>query len=488
MQKRFFLKASISAVLTFHLMTAYAELPVWTFQPLTPTQISVSDNEIGHINYLVTNQSRSPHTLIMFPIDGVIHTPTNPGDCPVLFALGNLPLNRSCNLNLTVIGSALQSDINYGPFVCQLNPLQCYQPNNPLDRLNITKSSAPPPPPPSAAFLTISLSTLALSVNDPATNAALTGKPRLIRITNTGNQTATDLAINFPTWPAGTTALSTCTSSLDAGASCTITVTPGLEPTSDCDTGIAPTPGNILVNSSNANSVSTNVVVLTYACLYQGGLIYSVDDTLPNTGSIGGKVETNTLVGVIWSSNGNGGGVGDVDYATILGIDETSTVAVPSPTAPPYPAGTPPFIPSEGNADGVTNSSNIVSYYNFNRTAGGPAPTPLSFYAAGVCKATFNGFADWYLPAICEMGYVGGVGPNSGCGTVVAPKLQNMQSSLVNYHGLSLLNGDFWSSTEGSLDPLNEAWEQSFGAGPLFQNNVDKLFPIAVLCSRNLIP
>lgn len=64
----------------------------------------------------------------------------------------------------------------------------------------------------------------------------------------------------------------------------------------------------------------------------------------------------------------------------------------------------------------------------FTATAG---PTPLSYYAAGLCAATISGYSDWYLPAICEMGY--GV---ANCGTSGVPELQNMQANLVNYNGL----------------------------------------------------
>ncbi|MFT4059243.1 MAG: hypothetical protein QM652_06825 [Legionella sp.] len=37
-------------------------------------------------------------------------------------------------------------------------------------------------------------------------------------------------------------------------------------------------------------AVTSDVVVLDYGCQYQGGFLYSVDDTTANTGSIGGKV------------------------------------------------------------------------------------------------------------------------------------------------------------------------------------------------------
>lgn len=75
--------------------------------------------------------------------------------------------------------------------------------------------------------LTTSTTDLALSVDNTALNAALTGTARVITITNTGGFTAVNLNIILPTWPAGTSSITTCGSTLTAGNNCTITITPG---------------------------------------------------------------------------------------------------------------------------------------------------------------------------------------------------------------------------------------------------------------------
>lgn len=176
---------------------------------------------------------------------------------------------------------------------------------------------------PGQTTLSATPSTLALSVNDTTLNPALTGNPRQITIQNTGINDAIGLNITYPTWPGGTpatTASSTCGSTLAAGATCTITVTPGANPTSNCNTGIAPTPDTITVSATNVTTaVTSDVVVLSYGCLYQGGFIYSIDDTTTTTSNIAGKVASLVdqaapyissgpqATSIIWSSNGSGG-------------------------------------------------------------------------------------------------------------------------------------------------------------------------------------
>jgi len=49
-------------------------------------------------------------------------------------------------------------------------------------------------------------------------------------------------------------------------------------------------PGTITVSADNANTLVSNVLVLTFGCQHQRGFVYSIDDTTPDTGSIGGKV------------------------------------------------------------------------------------------------------------------------------------------------------------------------------------------------------
>lgn len=371
---------------------------------------------------------------------------------------GNSPTNPNptCTLNLSINGSALPANtVSGGPVLCQANSNntpnlnQCYQPGR-GDTLVITRTTAP-----GEATLSTSIappSILALSVNNGLLNPALTGSARQITIQNTGTTEATGLNITYPAWPGGTpatTASSTCGATLAAGATCTITVLPGSEPTSDCNTGIVPTPGTISVSATNvASAVTSDVVVLSYGCQYQGGFLYSVDDTTANTDSIGGKV-----AGLDNVSNSN-------RWINATGTD------IPG---------------AESNTNGIQNTDEIVA--NLACTS---SPNNCAAYQ---CRNNFTagGYTDWYLPAICEEGF-DRTSNGSGCGSGDAPTIQNMQSNLVDNGNVGSLSDFYWSSTEYSPSPTVNAWNQDFatggGGGGQYVDN--KLFERAIRCSRAL--
>jgi hypothetical protein len=74
-----------------------------------------------------------------------------------------------------------------------------------------------------------------------------------------------------------------------------------------------------------------------------------------------------------------------------------------------------------------------------------------------------------------------GAGGNAAC----AANQQNMQSSLVDTGNLSVLNGDYWSSTEYSANPSFLAGIQEFAsAGNSFQFNAPKANVYGVRCVR----
>ncbi len=320
------------------------------------------------------------------------------------------------------------------------------------------------------AALSSSVSSLALAAN---------GNARQITITNTGTTAAANLSVASSGFPSGTALTSsTCTTTLAAAGSCTVTVTPGANSTSNCATGIAPTPGIITVSSANASSSAVNVVVLSYGCIYQGGYLYSVDDTTAATMNIGGKVAalSDQSAGVLWSSNNTGSYDGGV---SIWGIAETSTSISPSPASTQYAGQS----NCNGATDGACDSNNINVYYGFVASP----PVPLSYFAAALCEQAISGYADWYLPSICEMGYdASAVG--SGCGSSAAPTLQNMQSNLVDT-GTANLQGYYWSSTELSANPQIDAWAQYFATGGgSSQFGAAKFLSVSVRCSRALSP
>lgn len=456
---------------------AIASGPLWMFTPLTATSISVSTTSTANVQYQVTNQSRRSHTLVMNHIEG-IRQDTSSGNCPNPFTLD---FQHSCTLTLVINGAALQRSIVGGPVVCQQgNMLQCYQPSA-ADSLSITLTEVP-----GETTLSASVPTLGLSVNDMGVNTALIGTPRLITITNTGASPATNVTYSLSSaLPSGTTISPESCGTIAVSDSCVLTITPGNTP-SAAPGELNPSPVTISISGTNTNVLTPTVNVLTYGSVYQGGYIYAMDDHTPVTGSVGGKVAalTDQSAGVIWSSNGSS----SVSYAVILGIDELSLPSQPSPTAPSYPSGTPAYVACDGKSDGACNTSNIISYYNFNRASGGFAPTPLDQYAAGLCKATISGMDDWYLPAICEEGYDDSGISGTGCGTQASPTIQNMLSNLFDV-GVGGILGEYWSSTEWSGNAAQYAWSQTFDLGNIPQYTFDKSYnTIRVRCSRALTP
>ncbi len=370
--------------------------------------------------------------------------------------------------------------------------------------------------------LTASVSTLGLSVNDTLLNAALTGRPRIITITNSGSNAATSVTYSpSPALPSGTTINPSSCGTIAASGTCVLTITPGS--TASATAGnTSPTPITLSISGTNTNTLTPTVNVLTYGSVYQGGYIYAVDDTTPNTGSIGGTVVTQTDQaqrlpdGVVWSSNGaNSTSVSD---DSIPGVAETSTTGSSVPTYAdaqtlfnttysnestfPFPSSS-SFSSCNGRTNGACNSTNILTLYNTYVTnygvGGSPytlsaGPTTTSYYAAGLCTATISGYSDWYLPAICEMG------PDSN-GSGCSASTQNIVSQLPGLlgnpnastpstsctYGANCLAGFYWSSTESSVSPSAGAWYQYFASGGSSGQSVASKFDArGVRCSRAL--
>lgn len=291
--------------------------------------------------------------------------------------------------------------------------------------------------------LTSSLEHLALSVTGHLeyglNGTPRSGRPRIITLTNNGQFRTENLSILMPLWPAGTVSSTTCGTILEAGAECIITVTPGNNATSDgnhsCSEGSPPIPGIIKIVADNAPVLLINVVVLDYGCIYQGGLVYALDDRTSNTKSVGGKVVSLT----------------DLIPAGRIGVGFSSS----------HPRIDPDWV----LVDGENNNS---------------ASQNRLFNAADYCEQSIAGYRDWYLPQICEMGYGSDL-----CGTADAPKMQNIQSNLVDFH--NLLNGTYWSATETTDYPFMTAWHHKFAN----ENNSSQLLiykdvPLNVRCSRSL--
>jgi hypothetical protein len=274
--------------------------------------------------------------------------------------------------------------------------------------------------------LSISPSALVLSVRDTARSPTLTGKPRKFTITNTGSAPALSVifavATGSPALPTRTTAISNCTT-LAPGASCTITVTPDDTPSSARGSA-SPVPVTLSVGGSNTNLLSPTVQVVGYANVYQGGYVFAIDDTTPDTGSVGGKVAS---------------------------LDDAGGLPVP----------TKPWSTSNVNVgaamsitDGQANTTAILAHYS-------ALELPAN-YAAGLCSLSSNGgVSGWYLPAICEMGH-DEAGHGTGCGSATSPLIENMQSNLVADGTVGGLPPRYWSSTQLSA---SLARQQEFAVG-----------------------
>lgn len=322
----------------------------------------------------------------------------------------NLPAQQSCTISFTPGGTAVP------------------QTNFPISGTNtdavVAAISVVPPP---MTTLTASVSTLALSVNSPVSDPALVGNARIIRIANTGSIAADTLSVMVSGFPAGTSITSnTCAGTLAAGATCDITITPGsnasLDLANNASTtapGTEPIPTVVSVSANNVSTVTIDVVVLGYGTIWQGGHVLSIDDSTPSTGSVSGKVAALTDEEQL---------PGNFDLEWSLVFDDTAADSI---------------------TDGVTNSISLAA--------------PVGQYpAAQACldKAS-NGYEDWYLPAICELGRFVGVGSDAGCGNTNA----NLYTTLHVNNLAGLANGIYWSSSEFSASPTNNGWLQDFSSG-----------------------
>lgn len=399
--------------------------------------------------------------------------------------------------------------------------LSCIIPPSPTATPTQTPSSTPTPTP--STTLSVSLTNLALSVTGltefGVSGSPASGLPRLITVSNTGSFTADNLNINLPTFPSGTASSNTCGSSLSAGSSCTITITPGNIATSTCTTGTSPVPGTITISADNSNTASTNVVVLGYGCIYQGGYVYAFDDTTLTSGSVGGKVVATTdqavryPSGIIWGSNGLGRAPEHTSFDMIPLISELSgpsySLAQEYFNASYSNTDTFPFPPSStfascsGVTDGSCNTRNILTFYDnyvtnygisespFSLSAG---PTNLSYYAAGLCVQTISGYSDWYLPAICEMGLGPLCPPNQSIDDTLPDLLSDSSDPTPSTScalGAGCLVGYYWSSTGYSFSShiysQFYSWNQYFNSGGgSTQLMSDKSVRNGVRCSRKL--
>jgi hypothetical protein len=377
----------------------------------------------------------------------------------------------------------------------------------------------------SAISLQISTLELALSVTGLTEYGIPTigqstpsGASRIITISNTGALPA--LNVNYTlesTLPSNTVITPASCGTIAPSSSCVLTIQPGSSPSAEVGV-INPAPIILSIAGSNTNISHVAIQVLTYGSYYQGGYVFAFDDSTTTTASVGGKVMTITdapeMNGIPWSSNGISNAT-NYSYDIIPGIGQTSTASAGIPTYSeaqlyynstysnaatyPFPASI-FFRQCNGNIDGVCNSANIKALYN--ATYEGipyisthynddyilnPGSISNSDYAAGKCAEIISGFSDWYLPAICELGY-DGQSKGTGCGIPPAsPTLQNVQTSLVDtLLSIAPQQIAYWSSTASStLHPDYYAYYQVLYPAVGYQTVSQKNAALYIRCVRS---
>ncbi|MCH9756319.1 MAG: hypothetical protein K0U37_03885 [Gammaproteobacteria bacterium] len=174
------LKRILSAQALLFVSYTYAGIPLWTFEALTPTAVSLPYNSTVTVQYKVTNQSTSTHFLNLIHMQGVKQI-TGPGNCPEKFSLDG---GAFCFLTLEIHGNELPHDLTTGPYICDVqSTLQCYGPSQ-ANSLNINIKPAVP-------YATLSVTNAPVPVYNG-------GMPTQIHIKNTStNKVAKNIGIDF---------------------------------------------------------------------------------------------------------------------------------------------------------------------------------------------------------------------------------------------------------------------------------------------------
>lgn len=283
--------------------------------------------------------------------------------------------------------------------------------------------TSPPPLPSGITVAPASPAAPSLMVSPTSQALAVSGRPRHFLVTNVGGLDALNLLVTAGTaLPTGSGFTTDCAATLAPGASCTLTVTPGADP-SAAPGDTAPQPAELRIAGSNTNTLALPFQVLDFGSVYQGGYVFDIDDGTPGSAGVGGKVLA-------------------LDNASATMVRWLNMAIVSTPL-------------SLGNTDGAANTATIVQMYGTP-----PSSAPEHQYAAWACSnSTEAGYVDWYLPAICEMGYDRD-NRGSGCGTSDAPLLPNIQSHLAD-RGVTvgLQTFQYASSSTAST---SEAWVQHF--------------------------
>ncbi|MGL6028793.1 MAG: WD40/YVTN/BNR-like repeat-containing protein [Legionella sp.] len=249
------IRTQISTLLLLLVTNGFAASPVWTFNPLTATTLSVAASDTVSVVYVIQNQSQKSKKLAMQAIKGISQI----GECQ-LAAKGTT--GSSCTLTLTINGSELTAQgVHGGPILCQTNAdgspnsNQCYRPSAEHE-LHISKNATPPP---SQATLSLSPAVLSYLVGNNSTMITLTNKSATIP--------ATGIMITPPSTV--TIENSTCGSTLAPLAQCSFALST-----------TAAGPANIIITGDNSNTQTAVATALTPGLLYAAGMYQAPGDPL----------------------------------------------------------------------------------------------------------------------------------------------------------------------------------------------------------------
>ncbi len=297
--------------------------------------------------------------------------------------------------------------------------------------------------------LTVTPSTLALSVtglsNLASGGSSASGTPRVFTVQNTGMATATGVTCPTSTSPSITSITCVGCGTILSNGTCTVTIQPSAMP-SAAVADASPTPITLTIQGNNTNMLNPTVNILTYGSFYEAGWLFSIIETTNTSQSIGGTVAAE-------SDN----------------VSQNTTEYSPS--------GDNTTFAMYSGTNGLSNTQAMVAQYG------------AGTYSATVCTGSSGGgYTDWYLPAICQMGF-GGSDTNFNCGASPG-SIPNIQYNLLETNTTQSFNfvnsGNYWSSTASENSAPVVAWFQRFavGRGAGVQGGGFVNYPFGVRCVR----
>lgn len=495
MHRRILIKYRVISFIFFLLVPfiAYSFTPLWTFEPLTATNVAVPANSTAIVQYRVTNQTRRLTVLKMMAIKGVSQITSGVGNCRSPFVLKG---KSSCILSLRIDGSKLSNPIINGPIVCQRNNInQCYKPSR-KDLLHLRQA-----PPITDATITVTNSPLTLTVNGASGQLTIHNNSTIV--------SADNIASDF----SGTALDGHVT---ETGNSCA-----SVPPNGNCI--LTYTPQNTIVPQTNFIIQGSNTNAVTAAIEIESGS--SLSSISPNNGTAsGGAPVTLTGTGLSGATAVTFDGIA----ATFVNVVNSTTITAVTPVHSPGVVDVAIDTPVGGATltDGYTyvataigqsarggtiaclngGQQNMIAAMVDNSTsiewggfgsavgAGAQSNTDGSNNTQAIVNALGNNGNTAYAAQLCTNFEIDSQG-NTPCQVGNAcyddwflPAVDQLNCLYVNQvaiGGFSTTNS-YWASTEFSGFPTFAASYQFFGDGNQGVNNKDSLY--YVRCVRAFNP